>query len=69
MKGKTYWDFDVTWDVNEALSVTLGGNNIFDEYPGPPPSFRTCCGEPVHTSTVMGWQGSYYYVRGAFRWN
>jgi iron complex outermembrane receptor protein len=69
MKGKTFWDFDVTWDVNDALSVTLGGNNIFDEYPGPPPSFRTCCGEPVHTSTVMGWQGSYYYVRGAFMWN
>jgi len=69
MEGTTYWDFDVTWDVNDAFSVTFGGNNIFDEYPGPAPSFRSCCGIPVDRNTVMGWQGSYYYVRGAFRWN
>ena len=69
MKGATYWDVDVTWDVNDALSVILGGNNIFDEYPGPAPSFRSCCGVPVHRGTTMDWQGSYYYVRGVIRWN
>ena len=69
MEGEAYWDFDVTWDVNDALSVTIGGNNIFDARPGPAPSFLTCCGVPVHPSNVMDWQGSYYYVRGAFRWN
>ncbi len=69
MKGTTYWDFDVTWDVNDALSVILGGNNIFDEFPSPAPSFRSCCGVPVHRSNVMDWQGSYYYLRAAVRWN
>jgi len=69
MKGRTYWDINVTWDVNDALSVTFGGNNIFDEYPGPAPSFRSCCGAPVHDSTAMGWQGSYYYLRGNLGWN
>lgn len=69
MKGETFWDFDVTWDINDMLSVTFGGNNIFDARPGPAPSFQTCCGVPVHRPTTMDWQGSYYYLRGALRWN
>jgi len=29
MSGAVYWDLDLTWDVNDALSVTFGGNNVF----------------------------------------
>jgi iron complex outermembrane receptor protein len=69
MKGEYFWDFDVTWNINDRLRVTFGGINIFDARPGPAPSFRDCCGTPVHRETVMDWQGSYYYIRGALRWN
>jgi iron complex outermembrane receptor protein len=69
MEGEMFWDFEVTWDINDMLRVTLGGNNIFDARAGPAPSFRNCCGAPVHRDTTMDWQGSYYYVRGTFRWN
>jgi iron complex outermembrane receptor protein len=69
MKGETFWDFDVTWDINDRLRVTFGGNNIFDARPAPAPSFQSCCGIPVHRQTTMDWQGSYYYVRGTLRWN
>jgi iron complex outermembrane receptor protein len=69
MEGEVFWDFDVTWDINDTLSVTIGGNNIFDARAGPPPSFRDCCGAPVHRANTMDWQGSYYYVVGALRWN
>ena len=69
MEGEVFWDFDVTWDINDTFSVTLGGNNIFDARAGPAPSFRNCCGSPVYRNTTMDWQGSYYYIRGVLRWN
>ncbi len=69
MSGDVYWDLDVTWDASDALNVTLGGRNIFDAAPDPQPSFFTCCGITAHESSVMDWQGPYYYVRGVFRWN
>lgn len=69
MSGDVYWDLDVTWDASDALSVTLGGTNIFDAAPDPQPSFFTCCGITAHESSVMDWQGPYYYIRGIFNWN
>ncbi len=69
MEGEAFWDLDVTWDINDTLTVTFGGNNIFDARPGPPPSFRSCCGAPIHRDNTMDWQGSNYYVRGSLRWN
>jgi iron complex outermembrane receptor protein len=68
MSGDVYWDIDLTWDVNDVVSVTFGGNNIFDAGPDTNP-FNTCCGAPADETTVMGWQGPYYYARGVFRWN
>lgn len=68
MSGDVYWDIDLNWDVNDALSVTFGGNNIFKASPDPAPPFD-CCGRPTDTGTVMDWQGPYYYVRAALRWN
>jgi len=69
MKGTTYWDFDVTWDVNDTVRITIGGNNIFDAGPDQQPGFWSCCGNTVHESSVMDWQGPYYYIRGIFSWN
>lgn len=69
MSGNVYWDLDITWEVRDAFSVTLGGQNIFDAAPDPQPSFFTCCGITAHESSVMDWQGPYYYVRGVLSWN
>jgi iron complex outermembrane receptor protein len=69
MSGKTFWDADVTWDVNDTLSVTFGANNIFNEYPDIAPSFDSCCGRIYDTNSMMDWQGAYYFVRGILRWN
>jgi iron complex outermembrane receptor protein len=67
--GKVYWDADVNWDINDTFSVTVGANNIFDTRPDAPPVPPFCCGRPVHSTTVMDWQGSHYYFRGSVRWN
>ena len=65
--GKIQTDFDVTWDVNEDLSLTFGGNNIFDELPDVDTGNDPCCGQLY--SGVLDWQGPYYYVRGVVRWD
>ena len=69
MSGDVYWDVDLTWDINDAISVTLGGNNIFDAAPDAQPDWFRCCGITAHTASVMDWQGPYYYIRGIFSWN
>ena len=69
MNGDVYWDLDVTWDANDTIRITLGGNNIFDAGPDAQPSWWRCCGITADTSSVMDWQGPYYYLRGVFNWN
>ena len=65
--GKIQTDLDVTWDVNEDFSVTVGGNNIFDELPDIDTGNDPCCGQLY--SGVLDWQGPYYYIRGIVRWD
>ncbi len=69
MSGDVYWDLDLTCDVSEALSVTFGGNNVFDASPDPAPDFLVCCGVPTEPRSVLDWQGPYYFVRGVLRWH
>lgn len=69
MSGDIYWDLDLTWDANDALSVSFGGNNVFDAAPDTVPDFFACCGFVKDFSSAMDWQGPYYYVRGVLRWN
>ncbi len=69
MSGDVYWDIDLTWDVSDTLSLTLGGNNVFDASPDSPPDFIPPFGAPTEEGTVMDWQGPYYYARAIFRWN
>lgn len=67
--GMIQWDFDLNWDVNEAMTLTFGGNNITDELPDPDTIGEACCGRIVRSDSVMDWQGPYYYIRGTFRYD
>jgi len=48
--------------------LALGGNNIFDAQPDPA-EFGVCCGLIVRTAELMDWQGPFWYLRGAVRWD
>ena len=62
-------DINLTWAIDDGrYSVTVGGNNIFDEQPDPSES-GLCCGGIVNPGSLMDWQGPFYYVRGNFRWD
>ncbi len=61
-------DVTLNWkSVDDRYGLTLGGNNVFDEQPDPA-EFGACCGFVVFRSSLMDWQGPYYYLQGRVRW-
>ncbi len=66
--GKLYVDVDLTWDINDAYSFTIGGNNIFNEFPDKPEN-ESFVGQIYRPGELLDWQGSYYFVRGTVRWD
>ncbi len=55
-------DLEAIYRVNEAMSVVLGGRNIFDEYPEKDKIGDMCCGALYLEDTAVDWQGGYYYM-------
>jgi len=71
--GKTLFDMNVTYRVSDRLSLTAGGNNIFDTYPdkwnarrngftGEAASYSN--GQTPYTRNAgqFGFNGAYYYL-------
>jgi iron complex outermembrane receptor protein len=61
-------DFDVTWDFSDRYTLTFGGNNVFDSLPDPG-LFEAGSGRIYRSDTVSDWQGPFYYVRAAVKWD
>jgi len=61
----TYFDLEGSYQFNDNWRATVGGRNIFDEFP--PPVAREigdyCCGRTYQSGTVAPWQGGYWYAR------
>lgn len=56
-------DIEAQYRVNEMFKVSLGGRNVFDEYPERDNISDYCCGRIYSSGTSVSWQGSYYYMR------
>nr|WP_317931160.1 TonB-dependent receptor [Halioxenophilus sp. WMMB6] len=59
------FDLEGTYHFNDTFSVTLGGRNIFDEYPDKADKEINdyCCGRVYSSNTIVPWQGGYYFLR------
>ena len=55
-------DLEGKYHLTEATNVSLGGRNIFDEYPEMDQIGDYCCGAKYPSDTVVDWQGSFYYM-------
>jgi iron complex outermembrane receptor protein len=75
-EGKTLVDLSVTYEVNDALSLTLGSNNLFDTYPdkynnfadgfaGQASSYSDGQIPYSRNSNQFGFNGGYYYLTAA----
>ncbi len=67
-----FFDLEANWQLNDNWRFTLGGRNIFDEYPDRVDRIASdndfCCGRIYQSSSVVPWQGGYYYGRVTFNY-
>lgn len=59
------FDLEGSYRFNESLSLTVGGRNIFDEYPDEADEDINdyCCGRIYSSNSIVPWQGGYYFAR------
>lgn len=57
------FDIEASYDLSDAVQVSLGVRNLFDEYPAPGEIGETCCGRIYRSDSIVDWQGGYYYAR------
>jgi iron complex outermembrane receptor protein len=66
-KPVMFWDLEGTYRINENFALSLGGRNIFDDYPdelnNDVGKADQCCGRIYSSGTFVPWQGGYYYAR------
>ncbi|WOJ94203.1 TonB-dependent receptor [Congregibacter variabilis] len=62
-----FFDLEGSWQINQMLRASIGGRNIFDEYPDEVDRVASdndyCCGRIYASTSVVDWQGGYYYLR------
>jgi iron complex outermembrane receptor protein len=62
----TLVDMAATYAVNDNVRVTLGGRNVFDEYPDQIDRAVNgndyCCGRLYSSNSIVPWQGGYWYL-------
>lgn len=62
-------DIDSHWDVTSKVRVTLGADNLFDQYPEAlPASLNTTSNTPFSNYAPYGRSGRYVYGRVAYSW-
>ena len=55
-------DAALTYDINPEFTITVGAQNIFDEYPQENTDFGEFVGAKYSTTSPMGFNGAYYYA-------
>jgi iron complex outermembrane recepter protein len=61
--AKVQVDLEGSVQVSEAVKISLGARNAFDEYPDEKALGDNCCGRIYRSGDVIDWQGGYYYVK------
>lgn len=61
--GEFLLDLEAAYAFNDALVITLGGQNVTDTYPDQNQGARTGVGNLYSQYSPFGFNGAYYYVR------
>ncbi len=59
-------DLEAAYNVSDALTVTLGAKNAFDEYPDENTEWKGIAGSLYPTTSPIGINGGFYYLRGVY---
>ncbi|MCR5875833.1 TonB-dependent receptor [Phenylobacterium sp. J426] len=69
LDAATLVDLEARWNVTEQVRLTLGADNVFDEYPTKsPPSLNSTSNTPFSNYSPFGRSGRYVYGRVAYSW-
>ncbi|WGL15040.1 TonB-dependent receptor [Microbulbifer bruguierae] len=55
-------DLEGKYHFTESTSASLGGRNVFDEYPDKDKIGDYCCGAIYPPGSMVDWQGAFYYM-------
>ncbi|MEM1203664.1 MAG: TonB-dependent receptor [Acidobacteriota bacterium] len=66
--GEYLVDAEVAYTWNEAVTFTLGGQNIFDTFPTENPGARAGVGNLYSQFSPFGFNGAFWYARLAYRY-
>jgi iron complex outermembrane receptor protein len=62
--AKTQLDLEASWQVNDAIEIAAGGNNVLDEYPDRSSAdIAYFDALPYDVLSPIGLNGAYWYVR------
>ncbi len=68
--GRFLVDLELSTDLTDDASITIGANNLFDTYPETQdPDTADDVGLLYPESSPFGFNGGYYYVRVNYRWS
>lgn len=58
-------DLEASYQFTPSVRAAVGGRNVFDEYPDEVDQSigDYCCGRVYASSSIVPWQGGYYYLR------
>ncbi len=66
--GKHLVDLEVTYELTQQFSVSLGGQNVLNAFPDMNPDAHRFLGNKYPESTPFGFNGGYYYMRLTYNW-
>ena len=55
-------DLEGTFTLRDRYALTLGIENLFDNYPDPG-EFQACCGRIYRSDSIVPWQGRLFYAQ------
>lgn len=61
--GETLFDLEIAYAMENGLTFSLGGQNVFDTFPGENPGARAGVGNLYSQFSPFGFNGAYYYAR------
>ena len=59
-----YVDLELSYNFMDNYRVTLGGQNIFDQFPDKG-QFEACCGRVYRSDSIPDWQGQLWYLQAS----
>ena len=61
---KTVVDLDASWQMTDMVKLTVGADNVFDEYPDAlRPALNTTNNTPFSSTSPLGYSGRFVYAR------